>query len=104
MATYWIGTSGYSYKQWKGRFYPEALPDTEPRVLQIRALVLGTAMDWLADNTASTNHILGFPFTEHGLQLGVESSLRSLARVAPTQAHRYALVDLANSVRPTSTF
>jgi serine/threonine-protein kinase PknG len=82
----------------------EALPDTEPRVLQIRALVLGTAMDWLADNTASTNHILGFPFTEHGLQLGVEASLRSLARVAPTQAHRYALVDLANSVRPTSTF
>jgi serine/threonine-protein kinase PknG len=82
----------------------EALPDTEPRVLQIRALVLGTAMDWLADNTASTNHILGFPFTEHGLQLGVETSLRNLARVAPTQAHRYALVDLANSVRPTSTF
>ncbi|SEH50511.1 serine/threonine protein kinase [Mycolicibacterium rutilum] len=82
----------------------EALPDTEPRVLQIRALVLGTAMDWLADNSASTNHILGFPFTEHGLQLGVEASLRALARVAPTQAHRYALVDLANSVRPTSTF
>ncbi|ORV80907.1 serine/threonine-protein kinase PknG [Mycolicibacterium iranicum] len=82
----------------------EALPDTEPRVLQIRALVLGTAMDWLADNTASTNHILGFPFTEHGLRLGVEASLRSLARVAPTQAHRYALVDLANSVRPISTF
>ena len=50
----------------------EALPDTEPRVLQIRALVLGTAMDWLADNTASTNHILGFPFTEHGLQLASE--------------------------------
>lgn len=82
----------------------EALPDTEPRVLQIRALVLGTAMDWLADNEASTNHILGFPFTEHGLQLGVEASLRALARVAPTQAHRYALVDLANSVRPTSAF
>jgi serine/threonine-protein kinase PknG len=82
----------------------EALPDSEPRVLQIRALVLGTAMDWLADNTASTNHILGFPFTEHGLQLGVESALRGLARAAPTQAHRYALIDLANSVRPTSTF
>ena len=29
MATYWIGTSGYAYKQWKGRFYPEALPDAE---------------------------------------------------------------------------
>ncbi len=82
----------------------EALPESEPRVLQIRALVLGTAMDWLADNTASTNHILGFPFTQHGLQLGVEASLRGLARVAPTQEHRYALVDLANSVRPMSTF
>jgi len=82
----------------------EALPDSEPRVLQIRALVLGTAMDWLADNTASSNHILGFPFTEHGLKLGVEASLRALARVAPTQSHRYALVDLANSVRPMSTF
>ena len=64
----------------------EALPPTEPRVLQIRALVLGGAMDWLRDNKASTNHILGFPFTMHGLRLGVEASLRSLARVAPTQA------------------
>jgi serine/threonine-protein kinase PknG len=86
----------------------EALPATEPRVLQIRALVLGAAMDWLADNRdrikASTNHILGFPFTEHGLRLGVEASLRDLARVAPTQRHRYTLVDMANKVRPTSTF
>ncbi|MBW0019633.1 MAG: protein kinase [Mycobacterium sp.] len=86
----------------------EALPPTEPRVLQIRALVLGAAMDWLENNRdgrkASTNHILGFPFTEHGLRLGVEASLRSLARVAPTQRHRYTLVDLANRVRPTSTF
>ncbi|OBF92877.1 serine/threonine protein kinase [Mycobacterium sp. 852002-51163_SCH5372311] len=82
----------------------EALPPTEPRVLQIRALVLGGAMDWLQDNEASTNHILGFPFTDHGLRLGVEASLRSLARVAPTQRHRYTLVDMANRVRPTSTF
>ncbi|SOX51938.1 Serine/threonine-protein kinase PknG [Mycobacterium ahvazicum] len=82
----------------------EALPPTEPRVLQIRALVLGGAMDWLEDNQASTNHILGFPFTQHGLRLGVEASLRSLARVAPTQRHRYTLVDMANRVRPTSTF
>ncbi len=82
----------------------EALPPTEPRVLQIRALVLGAAMDWLEDNEASTNHILGFPFTKHGLRLGVEASLRNLARVAPTQRHRYALVDMANKVRPTSTF
>lgn len=82
----------------------EALPPTEPRVLQIRALVLGGALDWLEDNEASTNHILGYPFTEHGLRLGVEAALRNLARVAPTQRHRYTLVDMANAVRPTSTF
>ncbi|WP_421845893.1 serine/threonine-protein kinase PknG [Mycobacterium sp.] len=82
----------------------EALPPTEPRVLQIRALVLGCAMDWLQNNQASTNHILGFPFTDHGLRLGVEASLRTLARLAPTQRHRYTLVDMANQVRPTSTF
>jgi serine/threonine-protein kinase PknG len=82
----------------------EALPPTEPRVLQIRALVLGSALDWLGEHEASTNHILGFPFTEHGLRLGVEASLRGLARAAPTQAHRYTLVDMANRVRPTSTF
>ena len=81
----------------------EALPDTEPRVLQIRALVLGTAMDWIAANAASPEPILGFPFTDHGLRLGVEASLRSLARVATSQAHRYALVDLANEVRPVTT-
>lgn len=25
----WVGTSGYSYKEWKGTFYPEDLPDKE---------------------------------------------------------------------------
>ncbi len=82
----------------------EALPSSEPRVLQLRALVLGTALDWIADHEASSHHILGFPFTPHGLQLGVEAALRALARIAPTQAHRYALVDMANTVRPMSTF
>ncbi|MCV7192587.1 protein kinase [Mycolicibacterium brumae] len=82
----------------------DALPESEPRVTQIRALVLGTALDWIADNTADPHHILGFPFTEHGLQLGVEDSLRTLARMAPTQQHRYALIDMANNVRPLTTF
>lgn len=26
---FWIGTSGFSYKEWKGNFYPENLPDKE---------------------------------------------------------------------------
>jgi uncharacterized protein YecE (DUF72 family) len=29
MANVWVGTSGYSYKQWKGTFYPEDLPDAQ---------------------------------------------------------------------------
>ena len=82
----------------------EALPDTEPRVLQIRALVLGTALDWIPGHEPRPNPILGFPFTNNGLRLGVESSLRSLARVATSQTHRYALVDMANEVRPLTTF
>ena len=82
----------------------EALPDTEPRVLQIRALVLGTALDWIPGHAPRPNPILGFPFTDRGLRLGVESSLRSLARVATSQTHRYALVDMANEVRPLTTF
>ncbi len=27
--TFWVGTSGFSYKEWKGRFYPEDLPNDE---------------------------------------------------------------------------
>src|SRR4051812_219970 len=26
MTTYWIGTSGYNYPEWKGSFYPPTLP------------------------------------------------------------------------------
>jgi uncharacterized protein YecE (DUF72 family) len=26
---FWVGTSGYSYKEWKGSFYPEKLPDDQ---------------------------------------------------------------------------
>jgi len=29
MIQFWIGTSGFSYKEWKGNFYPEDLPDRE---------------------------------------------------------------------------
>ena len=29
MARVWIGTSGFSYKEWKGSFYPADLPDRE---------------------------------------------------------------------------
>jgi uncharacterized protein YecE (DUF72 family) len=29
MASYWVGTSGYTYKEWRGSFYPEDLAENE---------------------------------------------------------------------------
>src|SRR3989304_2461599 len=29
MREFWVGTSGYTYKEWKGIFYPAKLPDEE---------------------------------------------------------------------------
>src|SRR5215467_2027545 len=29
MSTVWFGTSGFSYKEWKGQFYPDNLPDKQ---------------------------------------------------------------------------
>ena len=33
---FYVGTSGYSYKEWKGPFYPEDLPDKQ--MLHARAV------------------------------------------------------------------
>ncbi|PTR31074.1 serine/threonine-protein kinase PknG [Rhodococcus sp. OK519] len=83
----------------------EALPRTEIRGPQMRTVVLGTALEWvLSGHTPTTagEPLLGVPFTESGLRAGTESSLRAMARSAPTPTHRYTLVDLANAVRPRS--
>ncbi|MBH0778153.1 serine/threonine-protein kinase [Nocardia bovistercoris] len=84
----------------------DALPPGEPRALQLRVLVLGAALAWLqADNTPTPDATLfNAPFTERALRAGTESGLRTLARTAPARTHRYALVDLANTIRPTSWF
>lgn len=84
-----------------------ALPADESRALQMRTLVLGTALDWIkAGNTArdELRPIFDLPFTERGLRTGAETCLRALARTATSRIHRYALVDLANNVRPHSNF
>ncbi|WP_174562980.1 serine/threonine-protein kinase [Rhodococcus maanshanensis] len=82
-----------------------ALPPNEGRALQMRTLVLGTALDWvLLGHVAKSEQepILGVAFTERGLRAGTEAGLRALARNAEDRRHRYALVDLANSIRPKS--
>lgn len=80
----------------------EALPD-DARTLQLQVIVVGAALEWLRVGGRPLNSnrtILGFPVTAAGLRVGLETSLRALARAAPDRWHRYRLVDLANSVRP----
>ncbi|AHH16429.1 putative serine/threonine-protein kinase PknG [Nocardia nova SH22a] len=75
----------------------------EPRALQLRVVVVGAALEWLRAGglpRRPDDTLLGFALTESGLQQGLESSLRALARTAPDRLHRYRLVDLANQVRP----
>ncbi len=80
------------------------LSETEPRALQMRAFVLGTALDWLRSGAtpAATDPILGQVFDQEDLRTGIEEALRELARHSPRRRHRYTLVDLANSIRPPS--
>lgn len=77
------------------------LPETEPRALQMRALVLGVAVDWLeSGRAAAPDPLLGAEFTVRGLRAGAEEALRTLARSTAARTHRYTLVDLANAIRP----
>ncbi|WP_280503765.1 serine/threonine-protein kinase [Nocardia farcinica] len=84
-----------------------ALPPGEGRVPQLRVIVLGTALTWLRAGNKPRRRdasFLGAPFTERALREGTEAGLRSLARIAPGRDHRYALVDLANSLRAKTLF
>jgi serine/threonine-protein kinase PknG len=49
---------------------------------------------------AAARTVLGCPFTEHGIRLGLESTYRRLALQSPMGAERIALVDRANELRP----
>ncbi|MFC9432307.1 tetratricopeptide repeat protein [Nocardia sp. NPDC057030] len=80
-----------------------ALPD-EPRLMQLQAIVLAAALAWLNNGgkPEGRSTILGFRYTEDGLRGGLESVLRAVARTTQNRLHRYALIDLANDIRPRS--
>ncbi|MCM6777356.1 serine/threonine-protein kinase PknG [Nocardia sp. CDC159] len=85
----------------------QTLPPGEHRAPQMRVLVLGAALSWLqAGHTPKLPGatLFGEPFTERDLRTGAEAALRTLARSAPGRTHRYALVDLANSIRAKTWF
>ncbi|ORA33462.1 serine/threonine-protein kinase [Mycobacterium aquaticum] len=80
------------------------LSETEPRALQIRAFVLGIALDWVRSGAVATSEepFFGHPLDQRGLRVGIEEALRELARHSPRRRHRYTLVDFANAIRPPS--
>ncbi|CAB0665102.1 serine/threonine protein kinase [Corynebacterium diphtheriae] len=82
----------------------EAIPTNEPRFLQIQIAIMNAALQWLRTGGKATNNpIFEYPFTQRGLRNGLSATLRQLARSAPS-SHRYALVDVANQVRPMTWF
>jgi serine/threonine-protein kinase PknG len=69
----------------------------------LRSEILRAALDAVtAGQTVGDERLLGCEPVEHPLRSGLEQSYRTLARLAPDQAQRIALVDRANEVRPTT--
>ena len=80
------------------------LPD-EPRLQQMRVLVLSAALDWLRRGGSPPDPdstILGLHYSDEALREGIELALRHIARTTPRRLQRYALIDLANRLRPRS--
>jgi serine/threonine-protein kinase PknG len=78
--------------------------DAERRAMLARDL-LDAALHLLHDGSikpAPDVIILGRALEEPALRAGLERAYRDLARLAPTDADRIRLVDLANQVRPTT--
>jgi len=67
----------------------------------LAAEVLRAALALISADTGNNGgRLLDCELTENGLRHGLERSYRALARLAATREARYALVDLANDVRP----
>jgi serine/threonine-protein kinase PknG len=83
-----------------GRRLERLKPDAALRH-SLEAEVLRAALSVVqAGNVGASDRLLECDFTERGLRLGLESSYRALARLESAQSARFALVDLANDLRP----
>ncbi|WKD58661.1 serine/threonine protein kinase [Corynebacterium caspium] len=86
----------------------EEIPTNEPRFHQIKTAVMAAGLTFLRDADArqatSPDALFEFPFSRRGLRAGLADTLRQQARNAPFPEHRYALVDIANQVRPITWF
>lgn len=79
--------------------------DAERRA-RLAVQVLQAAVRWVKSGSPGAggngSRVLGNDLSERGLRFGLEGCYRQLARLAATAAERVELVDLANSVRPTT--
>ncbi|MCM3926474.1 serine/threonine protein kinase, partial [Frankia sp. AiPs1] len=69
----------------------------------LRRDLLAGALDLVTSGALAADpqvRIAGSPLRPAALRLGLERAYRTLARLAATPDERYALVDLANGVRP----
>ena len=67
----------------------------------LAAEILDAALNLLPAGIAGgSGRLLDCELTDRGLRLGLERNYRALARLSASQHGRYALIDLANSVRP----
>lgn len=86
----------------------EEIPANEPRFLQIKIAVMSAGLNFLRDagleQASAANALFEYPFTQRGLRHGLSDTLQELARMSPHSQHRYALVDMANKVRPVTWF
>ncbi len=86
----------------------ESMSDDEPRKKRLATMVLGVALGWISahmdDADATKPTFLSHSFTEYGLRLGLEKSLRALAKTSDDKRRRFGLVDLANMIRPQTLF
>lgn len=86
----------------------EEIPANEPRFLQIKIAVMSAGLNFLRDagleQASAANALFEYPFTQRGLRHGLSDTLQDLARLSPYSQHRYALVDMANEVRPVTWF
>ena len=83
----------------------EQIPSTEPRFLQIKVSVIEAGLTHLREHgSAGPAPLFEYPFTMRELRRGLAHTLRAQARIAPYPRHRYALVDMANKVRPATWF
>lgn len=86
----------------------EEIPTNEPRFMQVKTAVLSAGLTFLRgaglSAAASPAPLFDYPFTQEGLRYGLADTLRQQARTAPFARHRYALVDMANQIRPVTWF